>query len=198
MTLICDVQNAIFVLLSEDCLEDDLRARFELAHEAIHCLSPSWDRCRRIEEGVTVGFSLSAPGLTNEYAQQQEALLADFYREALSDVRKLEAIEPNAIRLLRQSQSKFREFTPDLLQTVSQNSCQEPNRSVAHISQDKLPSVTPSFCVANCAFVSIGGLSIMPNRGAYFLQIRSISELCTAPAIVDVRAYGALRGQCQI
>jgi hypothetical protein len=107
------------VILSENAQGDPIRTRFQLAHEAIHCLAPEARAdAVNIEEGVATLFSISASGIPARYAQEAEATCAPYYREALADARQLLALNAEAIKLLRAQKSRFHQMTPDLLVSV--------------------------------------------------------------------------------
>jgi hypothetical protein len=107
------------VILSENAQGDPIRTRFQLAHEAIHCLAPeARSDAVNIEEGVATLFSITASGIPAWYAQEAEAMCPSYYREALADVRQLLALNVEAIKLLRAQRLRFHQMTPDLLLSV--------------------------------------------------------------------------------
>jgi hypothetical protein len=108
-------QSSIFVFISEVALLSLERSRFEIAHEAVHCLEPCRKPAPVIEEGVATLFSLTASGISAEFAGEREADLATSYHDALEDVRTLLHLCPDAIGLLR-SKGTFRALTPITIQ----------------------------------------------------------------------------------
>ena len=99
----------ISVMLTDAARLEPNRATFQLAHEAVHVLSPSEERNSCVaEEGLANGFS--------------ERVSADFGHNFLSDYApyaycttmlfKLEAIHPDAIRLIRNIEPSFSAWTP--------------------------------------------------------------------------------------
>jgi hypothetical protein len=115
----CLDQNCIIVFLTEDMLTaSDEQVRFQLAHEAVHCLAPSKEKAPRVEEGAATLLSLEAPGISQNYAKKAEAGLPESYQRALADVREILQGNPNGIFQVRQIEPDFRKLTPDLLQDV--------------------------------------------------------------------------------
>ena len=109
-------RNSVFVFLAEDeeVISNNERVTFQLAHEAVHCLEPSKFGAPQIEEGVATLFSLTATGISTEYARRAEDTLPDNYRDALADVRSLLNRNQQSISSIR-TRASFRNVTPDLL-----------------------------------------------------------------------------------
>lgn len=104
-----DSQRQIAIKLSKAAADDPKAAIRELAHEAVHLLSPAAAKAPMIEEGVAVAFA----------KEMTDSLPTDgVYPEALALYEQLVAIDRDAIRILRQCQPSFRAMDERLLMST--------------------------------------------------------------------------------
>ena len=95
----------IIIQISMDCVNDINRAIFQVAHEVIHCLSPTGgDITNVLEEGVANLFSIEYT-----YVNGNGPWTSDDskYTEASELVKQLVLIDPNIIKKLRLSEPKI-------------------------------------------------------------------------------------------
>jgi hypothetical protein len=115
-TVIFAEQRLVLVLLTENAKDDWQRTRFQLAHEAVHCLVPRPGRlAANIEEGIATLFSLTCSELPPDYVSACIGTLSPYYRAVAEDVAALVGIYPDAIRRLRAKAPCFDDMTPQLL-----------------------------------------------------------------------------------
>ena len=99
----------IAIQLSMNAIINEAIACYQLAHECIHLLSPSGGRNANVlEEGLATVFSEEY--VDKEFGMKNVPSLPS-YVHASSLVKKLLAIEPNAIKLLRDIEPSFTKIT---------------------------------------------------------------------------------------
>lgn len=101
----------IAIQLTMECLTDQVRACYQLAHESVHLLAPTGGRNANVlEEGLATYFSELY--LHDTFAKTMLPELAS-YADACSRVRQLLAIDPSVIRTLRAKQPAIHLATVD-------------------------------------------------------------------------------------
>ena len=103
--------NHIVIQLGIECLNEPHQAFFQLAHECIHLLSPSGNRnATALEEGLATHFSITYMYETFQACWYPSMMS---YKKACNAVEELLAVDSNAIKQLRQQQSKISSITED-------------------------------------------------------------------------------------
>ena len=102
----------IVIQLAAECMADPLMAYSQLAHECIHLLDPTGGAAivRVLEEGLAVRFQQAYIGAV--FKQSMPVDLAS-YADARGKVDELLALDPSAIRFLRESGKKLPFLTAD-------------------------------------------------------------------------------------
>lgn len=91
----------IIVQLSLECLAEEERMLFQLAHEVVHCISPCLHgEVTYLEEGAAVWFQLMR---IKEYGYDWH-ISEENYKKALELYEELHLQHPEAIRVLREKQ----------------------------------------------------------------------------------------------
>lgn len=106
----------IVIQISPDCLGDDIRAYYQLAHECVHLLAPLRGAHATVfEEGIATMYSqdyiYKLFGRTN-FTQDEK------YINAASATRELLRLSPDSIRTLRNVQPRFNEMTATTFETA--------------------------------------------------------------------------------
>lgn len=102
-------ERRVAIKLSSVAARNYHAARCELAHEAVHLLSPAAAKAPMIEEGVAVAFAKEKTGF---------APTDGVYPEALALYEQLVAIDRDAIRILREREPSFRAMQPHYLMSA--------------------------------------------------------------------------------
>ena len=104
----------IIIQLSLEALYDARRAVFQLSHECVHLLSPSWPGpANLLEEGLASRFSL---GYThNAFGQDCSSWIIGRYAEAMAAVDTLLQLDPLVIRTLRAREPVISRITETML-----------------------------------------------------------------------------------
>ena len=105
----------VVVMLSTGVASYPNSAIFELAHEAVHLLSPTGSRhALVVEEGLATRFSVEQ---TQLYGGIQGIVTAK-YAKAAALVEAAETVAPNFVRDLRTHVPAFTEWTPELFRKM--------------------------------------------------------------------------------
>lgn len=117
---ICYVGNCkhVAIQLTKNCLSDPAMACFQLAHEAVHLLSPSGgNNGSNLDEGLASHFQIWF--MDNYYPWQWPRKIINIalpsYLNAKIAVEELLALDPNAIIELRKKQPAIFAITADLI-----------------------------------------------------------------------------------
>ncbi len=103
----------IAIQLNQHCMEDMNRAVYQVAHEIIHCLSPTGGaNANVLEEGLATHFSAE---YAENYGHGIWAPKADKYKIALSLFETLLTIDSDIIKKVRKIQPKISLITSDNL-----------------------------------------------------------------------------------
>jgi len=106
----------VIMVLSSNCLSNKERALFQLAHECIHCLSPtSFNDVTVLEEGCATWFQ---EWYMNEVIKKPWHAGTEKYVNAKEAVAKLIDIDYNIIDKLRKGRS-FSDVTPKEIRNIS-------------------------------------------------------------------------------
>lgn len=98
----------MIVYVVKDALSKPSEAKYQLAHEAIHCLAATTTRkTRTFEEGLAVDFALSR--LSPRDRIQSRKVLPAIFKEAYDDFRKLPSINAISAKI-----KKAREIRPGI------------------------------------------------------------------------------------
>jgi len=103
----------IAIQLSLDCLNDEVRACYQLAHECVHLLSPTGARNATVlEEGLATYHSRIY--LRENFALDWSAGIQS-YNLACSQVEELLAVDQNAIKRLREKEPTISHISADII-----------------------------------------------------------------------------------
>jgi hypothetical protein len=98
--------------------DDPLRLRFQLAHEAIHCLSGAFRRDALVlEEGLAVYFTLNLTNKNSSYDQRATDALPPLFNNALALFNRLNPTDEK-IKALRTHYPCLDAVQPEILQSV--------------------------------------------------------------------------------
>ena len=108
----------IAIQLGIECMNDNSQACFQLAHEAIHLLSPTGEpkNATVLEEGLAALFSreYSKTVFPNDWKKPSSLN----YQDALEKVEFLTALYPSVIRTLREKEPTMLRITADLIKEM--------------------------------------------------------------------------------
>jgi hypothetical protein len=111
--------NNIIIQITANCLDDMNRAVFQVAHEAIHCLSPSGGRNANVlEEGLADYFSIEYTKM-NGHGAWSSSLAS--YQEASILVEQLLIIDQGSIKKARLIQPTLSLITKEVLMSINSN-----------------------------------------------------------------------------
>jgi hypothetical protein len=115
-TLVSEASRTFRVRLTESTNDHPQQALFQLAHEAIHCLSPA-ERCDTIwfEEGLANHHSLTFSELPARYRKESEERVPSLFVEPLAAFRSLNPAD-EMIKALRLTYPDFNSWNADLIQ----------------------------------------------------------------------------------
>ncbi len=106
----------VVIQITPRCATDMNRASFQMAHEAIHLLSPSGGKRTTVfEEGLANHFSIR---YMREHLGATWSADVDSYQHASDQLEQLLEIEPDAVRLVRQRQPALYLLTPADIQAA--------------------------------------------------------------------------------
>ena len=102
----------IIILLDMNCLTDRRDAYCQLAHECIHCLSPTGKADANVlEEGLAVFFEQWYMNYVFGEGWWRNEITIASYADALAKAAKLLALDPDIIRKLRRQQPIIAQIT---------------------------------------------------------------------------------------
>jgi len=111
--------NHIIIQITTTCLADMNQAVFQVAHEVIHCLSPSGGRNANVlEEGLACYFSIEYTKMNGHGIQSYGR---PSYQEALTLVEQLLAIDKESIKKARLIQPILSLITKETLMSINSN-----------------------------------------------------------------------------
>jgi len=106
----------VVVQISPACATDMNRACFQMAHEAIHLLSPSGEpRTTVLDEGLATHFSIR---YMRKHLNSVWCIDEESYRSACSLTEQLLALDSNMIPTIRRRQPSLPRVTPDDIRTA--------------------------------------------------------------------------------
>jgi hypothetical protein len=110
----------VVVQITRDCLTDMARACYQLAHEAVHLLSPTGGRnANNFEEGLAVYFQEAY--MRNEFGQTSWRPVIPSYERARALLAPhLDAV-PDAIRRMRETEPTISRITADAMRREFSN-----------------------------------------------------------------------------
>lgn len=107
----------VVVQITPECATDPCRACYQMAHEAIHLLSPTGDSTTTVlDEGLATHFSASY--VKKNFGVDWRANLPS-YQDAAELVAELLSHEPNAIKLIRTRQPTLARVSATDIQVAS-------------------------------------------------------------------------------
>jgi hypothetical protein len=110
------VSNSVTVYFANEAKSNIDRLRFQLSHEAIHCVSGCFKReALFFEEGLAVQFSMDCS--SQAYREQNLPVLPTMFKKAWAHFERLRATDAQ-LRELRTHASSFDDLTPDILVRV--------------------------------------------------------------------------------
>jgi hypothetical protein len=114
-TMVSESHRTITVRLTESTRNHPLRAIYQLAHEAIHCLSPA-ERFDTLwfEEALANHHALTFPELPEDYRRDAENTVPALYVEPLAAFRSLNPPDTQ-IKSLRFTQPDFNSWNATLI-----------------------------------------------------------------------------------
>lgn len=109
----------IIIQITIDCINDINRAVFQVAHEAIHCLSPTGTKAANVlEEGLASLFSID---YTYENGNGIWTLNDPKYEYASELVKQLISIDFEIIKKIREIQPTISLINKDLIMKINSN-----------------------------------------------------------------------------
>lgn len=115
----------IIIQITNDCLNNMDKAVFQVAHEVIHCLSPTnMSKTNVLEEGLATLFS--AHCVPENYWENYLAHLASKpeypeYIDAYNLVKDFLSVDPNIIKKLREIEPTISLINKDLILSINPN-----------------------------------------------------------------------------
>ena len=109
----------IIIQISMNCIDDINRAVFQVAHEAIHCLSPEKIASNVLEEGLANLFAIEytrANGHGNNWTSNGQN-----YTDASELVKQLISIDSEIIKKIRVVQPTISLIDKDLIRQINPN-----------------------------------------------------------------------------
>jgi hypothetical protein len=115
-TIIDEVGQRITVWLTKSAASDIQQARYQLCHEAIHCLLAKGKRDTiYFEEGLAIDCALNASGLNRRYRKEAEATMHSVFEPPLKAFRALKPTDEK-IKKLRAEVPDIDQLTPALVE----------------------------------------------------------------------------------
>jgi hypothetical protein len=109
----------IIIQITQNCITDIDYAVYQVAHEAIHCLSPMGKKAANVlEEGLATLFSIE---YTRENGNNDLKVYDPKYKDAYKLVEELISIDPEIIKKLRNVQPTISLVNKDLIMKTNPN-----------------------------------------------------------------------------
>lgn len=109
----------IIIQITEDCLYDMNKAIYQVAHETIHCLTPSpIDKSNFLEEGTATMFAIQYCIETENFSMK---VSSEKYKKAMDLVISLLQYDNDIIKKLRLIQPRLSLVDSELILQVNKN-----------------------------------------------------------------------------